>query len=373
MITRSHSSRKNDSFYPSSSSHRGPKMESNFPSISKYLKSEFPFSSVSSISKRDKNKKFKAYTSKGIISVSSSRNSMSSINNYSFSSFRRRACKSNTSDFISQSIKGNANKAIKSNKNFKSKSIISNKEIKNEEKEEEIGEDINIYISINNDNNNNNRRKAITTTLPDTEQKIEKVLCKKRRKKHSASEKDNLKAKIKNCFYSSVREFLNSELKNVKIIKYFLKVEPILDRLNTNANFKNALSKDLKYILYSDEPLELYYKKKYKDEETRKLRIKELENNNKNNKEIINQIVKKKNNIKTIKQKEMKNSILALDEILNSNLKYVLNQYLGEITDKKFQNLKTIDTEIDKLYAKNIDEEYIRKLQAEAIKLRNIQ
>ena len=202
----------------------------------------------------------------------------------------------------------------------------------------------------------------------------------KKRKIHSSSYADNIKEKIKKSFFNSIFNLANKELKQLKkfISNYFTsnfeKILLLLNQLNNSKRFKIALTNEVKYIFFTNENIELFYKdkNKTKDKDKNKTKINELKRINNNNKEIINKIEKMKKNIKEKDDENIKKSILILNEIFNISLKDIYLEYINQPNKKKFEIPKfyTIKDEIErqkKEYHK--DEQYIEKFISIALNL----
>ena len=324
--------------------------------------------------------------------------------------------KHKSNQLLSQGTKGliQGNKIIKQNNNIKQKKI-NEKDIKLIDKDKDIKKEENIEnLTMPNTEIKIEKMEKIeekkvilfrTKTFPNKEMKIEKIkekiekkdkkeknkekkenILNKKRKIHSSSYADNIKEKIKKSFFNSIFNLANEELKRLKKIKpnYFTsnfeKVLPLLNQFNNSKRFKIALTNEVKYIFFTNENIELFYKDKNKtkdkdknkDKAKNKTKIDELKRRNNNNKEIINKIEELKKNISEKDEENVKKSILILNEIFNISLKDIYLEYINQPNKKKikipkFYTIKEEKERQKKEYDK--DEQYIKKFISIALNL----
>ena len=127
--------------------------------------------------------------------------------------------------------------------------------------------------------------------------------------------------------------------KLARIIKdvAFEKIIPFLENLYNKKEFKNALSKKIKDLLYTSNDLEFLILNKSKQKYKNKKYINKCIDNNKNNLKIIEQIEKMKNNINKKNYIKIKDNILILYRLLfNTSLKDMYLQYITLDNKKDF-------------------------------------
>lgn len=217
---------------------------------------------------------------------------------------------------------------------------------------------------------NINKEKKVKKLLKNNNKLLNK---KRKRAKHTYLYSDNLKEKIKTSFFNSIFEIIKKELETFKKLKPFYiipnieKVRPILESLNKDENFKNALLKKVKDIFYTDETLDIYYKNRYKEAEKYIKRLKKIEIINKNNKEIINKIEENMGKLNEEKNEKIKNSILKLNEIFNASLNEMYLQYIHN--NIHFENFKTIKKELERQKTMGKNDNYLNLFKEKSKKI----
>ena len=152
--------------------------------------------------------------------------------------------------------------------------------------------------------------------------------------------KENARTTVISWFFKSIFNFVIKEYKKLKdiklnknefswIIKDFQRMLPLENDLSTKENFSiiSKSSKKVKDIFYTNKNPESFYKKA-----TQKIKkyihIKQFEKNNIINKEIINHIEDMHDKINEINSHKIKDIILVLYNILNSNLNTMFEEYI---------------------------------------------
>ena len=195
---------------------------------------------------------------------------------------------------------------------------------------------------------------------------------------HTRFSNDNIKEKIKICFFNSIFDLINKELQNIKkfrpslIVQNFEKIKPLLNTLKNNKNYINELNKKIKDVFYYTDLTLIKYSKN--ENYLKEYRIK-----NQKNKEIINKIEELKNKIDEKENIMIKNHILILDEVFNISLEKMY-QFFNNYSDKEkhFNNLSILSNEIDKRkYKKKFKDsieyrEYLNEIKSVATNLEEI-
>ena len=201
---------------------------------------------------------------------------------------------------------------------------------------------------------------------------LNKKRTNKKRPKHDKEKIDNIYQKIKNAFFNSIFALANQKLARIIKDAAFEKIIPFLENLYNKKEFKNALSKKVKDLLYISNDLEFLILNKSKQKYKNKKYINKCIDNNKNNLKIIEKIEKMKNNINKKNYIKIKDNILILYRLLfNTSLKDMYLQYITLDNKKRlFENFDTIAIEFDKIREeKNKDINYLIKFSDASIKL----
>ena len=265
-----------------------------------------------------------------------------------------------------------AEKTTKKTKGKKSSKL--KRPFKLEKGKERLEQEENIQNTNANRDNDNSRIKNTKTTLPNSTfiTLIERNNEQRNpsNEKNKGVRKDNARDTVKSWFFKSVFNYVIKEFKKLKDIlnknefpwikKDFQRMLPLEYELRTEENFSSASksSKKAKDIFYTNKKAESFYEKK-----TRKVKhyihIKTFEKNNIINKEIINHIEDMHDKINEIKNHKIKDIILVLYNILNSNLNTMFAEYIHLDNNKKPVNFESMKVDLDNLGQEKSDDDLI--------------